>query len=256
MAAKKSKNDVLGFLNATVLFAYNVVQLIGWSCVAWKLFLVATEKSEDTFEAAYSATSLLVISLQQFSCLELLLSVAGILPSPLVNVLMQLTARNSVILVAVQFTSSASVLESPAIFITFIAWSIAEIARYSWLLGKTFPDSCAALNRFLTWVRYNMFLVLYPLGAVGEGWTMWNAMQLEEVRTLKQVVCQGIQELDENVCSGIGDQKIALRDFIKYMYFPLFIPGFLFLYFHMLKQRSKKLKSSTVDSKNAKPKMD
>ena len=140
MAAKKSKNAVLGFLNATVLFAYNVVQLIGWSCVAWKLFLVATEKSKDTFEATYSATSLLVISLQQFSCLELLLSVAGILPSPLVNVLMQLTARNSVILVAVQFTSSASVLESPAIFITFIAWSVAEIARYSWLLGKTFPD--------------------------------------------------------------------------------------------------------------------
>lgn len=41
-----------------------------------------------------------------------------------------------------------------------IAWSLAEVIRFSYYLMKT--------NATLKWLRYTAFVVLYPFGIVGE----------------------------------------------------------------------------------------
>lgn len=45
-----------------------------------------------------------------------------------------------------------------------VAWSVTEVVRYSY-----FALSLAgALPSFLTWLRYSMFYILYPMGITSE----------------------------------------------------------------------------------------
>lgn len=53
-----------------------------------------------------------------------------------------------------------------------IAWSIAEIVRYSYYtlhLSSGVPG-------FISWVRYNFFFVLYPLGVFSEMMMVYQAL--------------------------------------------------------------------------------
>ena len=64
----------------------------------------------------------------------------------------------------------------------FAAWSAAEVPRYTFLLWKLVTDreegkvrqpgisdaASSAVPYWLTWLRYSMFIVLYPLGFGGE----------------------------------------------------------------------------------------
>lgn len=53
-----------------------------------------------------------------------------------------------------------------------VAWSVTEVYRYSYyvtnIMGRT--------PKFLTWLRYNTFFVLYPMGAGSEAWCIYQAL--------------------------------------------------------------------------------
>jgi len=53
-----------------------------------------------------------------------------------------------------------------------LAWSITEVVRYSYFV---FVLSGTGVPRLWTWLRYNTFLVLYPLGVASECWLVWRA---------------------------------------------------------------------------------
>ena len=60
---------------------------------------------------------------------------------------------------------------SPFYSSMLIAWSVTEIIRYSF-----FALSLSGLQpKFLTWLRYNTFFVLYPVGIFSECWLIWLA---------------------------------------------------------------------------------
>ena len=100
--------------------------------------------------------------------------------------------------------------------LVYIAWTSVEVVRFPWLLQKQLSSDGTA-SSILNYLRYTLFIVLYPLGGVGEAWTMYSSM--EESKN--------------------GWEHMPLV--IKYVYFTLFFPGFFFLYTHMLKQRKKRL---------------
>lgn len=63
---------------------------------------------------------------------------------------------------------------SPAYSTMLIAWSVTEVIRYSYfalnlLYGK--------VPSWLTWLRYNTFFVLYPMGISSECWLVWKAIE-------------------------------------------------------------------------------
>jgi len=143
---------------------------------------------------------------------------------------MQLLARNTVILLIIQFVQSPIVHKSPAILICFIAWILADLPRFAWLIVKSWTSSGALLSA-LTSIRYSSFIILYPLGGIGEFWSMYNAIGLEA-----HIITERVLHVDYTFDAGT---------FVKFVYMPLFIPGFLFLYTNMLssrKRRQKKLK--------------
>lgn len=63
---------------------------------------------------------------------------------------------------------------SPAFSSMLVAWSVTEVIRYGYFaINLRFggvPDA-------LTWLRYNTFFVLYPLGISSECWLIWKAVE-------------------------------------------------------------------------------
>jgi very-long-chain (3R)-3-hydroxyacyl-CoA dehydratase len=92
-------------------------------------------------------------------------------------------------------------------YILFTAWSLAEIIRYQYYLYREVS--------FLQFLRYNAFIVLYPLGVLtGEIPLIWEHYQ---------------------------NLKFRFDIFVLLLY----LPGFPFLYFHMLKLRRRRQKIKT-----------
>jgi very-long-chain (3R)-3-hydroxyacyl-CoA dehydratase len=61
-----------------------------------------------------------------------------------------------------------------------IAWSVTEVIRYSF-----FVVTLSGYNLgIISWLRYNMFFVLYPLGISSECWLVYKA--IEPARKVRQ----------------------------------------------------------------------
>ncbi|KAF9889162.1 hypothetical protein FE257_007651 [Aspergillus nanangensis] len=101
---------------------------------------------------------------------------------------------------------------SPAYPAMVFAWSIADVVRFSYfvvlLRGK------GEVPEILRWLRYSLFLVLYPIGIGSEWWLMYQAATV----TASPVVAG-----------------------IFYFCLALYAPGAVMMYSYMVKQRRKTL---------------
>ncbi|KMT05320.1 hypothetical protein BVRB_7g174550 [Beta vulgaris subsp. vulgaris] len=147
---------------------YNSAQTIGWAVAFFRILLgFSTSKS---FNGAFTSSGKLICLLQKAAFLEVIHGALGIVPSGVLLPLMQWGGRSHYLLVIVG--KIAEVQESPSIFITFVAWSISEIIRYS-----NYALSCTGnCPYWSTYVRYTAFIPLYPVGVAGEMWLMYQAL--------------------------------------------------------------------------------
>lgn len=86
---------------------------------------------------------------------------------------MQVASRFLLVWAVVYNFPSATARASPAYSSMLVAWSVTEVIRYSYFamnlaLGK--------VPGFMTWLRYNTFFVLYPMGISSECWLIWKAV--------------------------------------------------------------------------------
>ncbi|ETN87199.1 tyrosine phosphatase-like protein, PTPLA, partial [Necator americanus] len=106
-----------------------------------------------------------------------------------------------------------------------VAWSVTEVIRYSfYALGLL-----SAVPFFLTWLRYTLFIVLYPLGVTGELLTLFGA--LPEVAEKKYYTI----EMPNPANMGFSFYAVLIASALFY------IPGFPQLYLYMFAQRKKVL---------------
>lgn len=68
-----------------------------------------------------------------------------------------------------------------------VAWSVTEVIRYSYF---TFTLS-GFQPGFISWLRYNTFFVLYPLGISSECWLIFKA--IKPARALRQEYAWALQ---------------------------------------------------------------
>ncbi|KAM0026356.1 putative very-long-chain (3R)-3-hydroxyacyl-CoA dehydratase [Helianthus debilis subsp. tardiflorus] len=108
--------------------------------------------------------------LQTLAFIEVIHGVLGIVPSGFLFPLMQWGGRTHFLLAIVR--KIYEVQESPAVLITFVAWCCIEIIRYPF-----YALSClGSCPPFLTYLRYTVFIVIYPIGVVGEMWIMYQSL--------------------------------------------------------------------------------
>lgn len=100
---------------------------------------------------------------------------------------------------------------NPAYATMLLAWSFTEVVRYSYFV---FSLSGIGVPKLWTWLRYNTFLVLYPLGVASECWLVYSAIPL---------------------ASKIREEY----GYALWAILAIYVPGFYVLFTHMLAQRRK-----------------
>ena len=87
----------------------------------------------------------------------------GLVRSPLLTTVMQVSSRLGLVWPIVS-AHPTHTTPSPFYSTMLLAWSITEVIRYSYFvlnLRGYVPD-------FVTWLRYNTFYILYPVGILSE----------------------------------------------------------------------------------------
>ncbi|KAE8670470.1 aquaporin TIP1-1 [Hibiscus syriacus] len=144
------------------LFTYNSIQAFGWTI---SLFRILTSFiAINSVNGAYDCAGDLICQFVANLCIlgsctwsNRDCSKWSVVP------LMQWGGRTHFLLAIV--LRIHEVQEVPAVFITFFAWSLTEVIRYSYYALNIF-GGCPS---WLTYLRYTTFIVLYPLGlAPGE----------------------------------------------------------------------------------------
>jgi len=204
----------------TYLFLYNIFQLVGWSYVAYIGANLAKEAgSVDALvkSSPWEAVSVPLRLFQDLACMEVVHSMVGMTSTHWMTVAIQVASR--VLLVeAIAYVPEAQ--SNVFIYGLLLCWGVTEMVRYSFyalkLLGREVP--------LLTWLRYTLFLVLYPAGVTSELFCVYGV-----VMNLPWDAWKWVPE------TPLFEAKIwALA-----LYYFVYVPFFPMLFGHMLAQRKK-----------------
>ncbi|XP_076437785.1 very-long-chain (3R)-3-hydroxyacyl-CoA dehydratase 2-like [Babylonia areolata] len=201
------------------LIAYNVAQMVGWTFLMVKMVQHLIREKKAT--KLYGEVEPVLQIFQTAAVLEIVHSAVGVVKSNPVLTGFQVFSR--VFLLWGVVWSVPQVQTSDFIVYFLMAWTITEIIRYSFY----FFSLLGAVPYVLKWCRYTFFIVLYPIGVMGEVMTIYQA--------LPHVKASGMYSLSLPNVYNIS--------FSYYLYLWVvivsYLPVFPQLYGHMLKQRKK-----------------
>ncbi|KAK1232632.1 hypothetical protein PQX77_004194 [Marasmius sp. AFHP31] len=182
-----------------------------------KFLLPAYYRTATTYAQVGETTALV----QSAAVLEIIHVMLGFVRSPLPTTAMQVSSR--LFLVWGVVAQYPSVRTNPLYTSMVFAWSLTEVIRYSFyafsLTAPTYPPP-----KFLTYLRYTTFYVLYPLGASSEAFINYASLP----------------------SSSPLERKWSLYDYFRGVLFLIWWPGLYVMYTHMIKQRRKALGGGKV----------
>jgi very-long-chain (3R)-3-hydroxyacyl-CoA dehydratase len=222
--------SVVGYLTSAYvvtgyLVLYNLLQTIGWAA-ALLLFLKHVQSGSSS--TLWSVVGSIVFNCTMATFLEVGHSLVGAVRAPVGSTAIQVISRVALAQI-INFAPGAQNVR-PWLYMMIFAWSLTETIRYLFyglnLLNMQVP--------VLTWLRYSLFIVLYPLGVAGE------------IGVLASVIPKGLLASATNPSSPFL-MRTVFGPLFQGIPFWLFVvaaygPGLFFLYGHMLKQRQKVLK--------------
>jgi very-long-chain (3R)-3-hydroxyacyl-CoA dehydratase len=158
-------------------------------------------------------------------------ALSGLVRAPISTTAMQVASR---LLLVWGVVNNFPFLAKSAGFSTMlVAWSVTEVIRYSY-----FVLSLSGYQPgFITWLRYNTFYVLYPLGISSECWLIYKA--IEPARKLRQEFAWILQFILVIYIPG----KIAKSELVAKANHP---QGSYILFTHMMAQRRKVMRGKQV----------
>ncbi|KAL6248533.1 hypothetical protein RBB50_004788 [Rhinocladiella similis] len=216
-------------LTSQYLIAYNALCLALWSTVTLRAALLIPTlltfgKLENLFEALFP----LLKWTQTIALLEIVHALVGLVRASPLTTAMQVASRILVVWVVLEMfpqivlttniygRSAPGSTTGPIAFAGIItAWGITEIIRYGFFVWKAAISE--KVPAFLTWLRYNTFFVLYPIGITSECLLMYLALT-------------PAQKQGKNV------------DWLLKAVLGIYVPGSYILYTHMMRQRRKVMK--------------
>ena len=117
----------------------------------------------------YETCRTTLMTFQLLSFAEVMHAAMGVTKSPTSAALMQWAGRTHCLKCALDSVRSSH--GTPAATALILAWAMTEVIRYPSYVG-----SLVGVNpKWLTWLRYTVFVPLYPLGAGAEMKLMYDA---------------------------------------------------------------------------------
>ncbi|XP_041360875.1 very-long-chain (3R)-3-hydroxyacyl-CoA dehydratase 2-like [Gigantopelta aegis] len=213
---KKEKGE--NALIKTYLVAYNVSQMLGWTIL---LIIGVSQFFMKGQNSVYKEVNALLKIVQTAAILEIVHCAVGFVRSNVLLTAIQVYSRVFVVWAVIHSVSIVQV--NNGFLMLLLAWTVTEIIRYAFyffsLLGK--------VPHFLVWLRYTLFIVLYPLGVTGELLVIWASLSYVEKTRMFSL--------------DLPNQMNISFNFFYYLWFVMlmYIPLFPQLYLHMLTQRKK-----------------
>lgn len=167
----------------------------------------------------------LVVLVQSLAVLEVVHSAFGwVKTNPLVTAV-QVASRLIIVWgVSEQYRAAAT---SPYYAVMVFAWSLSEVARYPFYVNQLLGSP----SYMALWARYSFFIVLYPMGVLGEMQLIWASLP------------------HHLAWPWVDATGWSVRDLVFLALLPVYIPGLFYLYTRLLASRRKVLGSDFAGSK-------
>ena len=149
------------------LSVYNATSCAGW---VYTLYTAAVAVHRGGLPLLYPSMHALKV-LQTAALLEVVHAALGLVRSPLATTALQVFARLLVLWGIVALSPAAAASSAFALLVA--SWGSVEVPRYAYYFVK---EVVGEAPFSLTWLRYSLFTVLYPLGIAGEVGCLWAAL--------------------------------------------------------------------------------
>ena len=157
----------------TYLIAYNLVSCLLWSYV-WFLIVQHLLTAPHPIKTLYSHIHRPLQLTQSLAALEILHSLLGLVRSPVLTTALQVSSRLFIVWGIAHIAPPAQT--TVGFMLAALSWATVEPPRYLYYTLNLLYPSPASLPYPLTYLRYSLFLLLYPTGITGEVWCLLTAL--------------------------------------------------------------------------------
>ncbi|KAG9273180.1 very-long-chain (3R)-3-hydroxyacyl-CoA dehydratase [Astyanax mexicanus] len=218
------KDPFLG-LKKGYLFMYNLVQFLGFSWIfvnmTVRLFILGQDSFYDTFHTIADV----MYFCQMLAIIEVINPALGLVKSGVIPAFIQVMGRNVILFVI--FGSLEEMQNKPVVFFVFYLWSAIEIFRYPFYMLACIDTEW----KMLTWLRYTIWMPLYPLGVLAEAVSVIQSIPIFDETKFLSI------PLPAALGSSISFSYI-LRFYLLIMFLGLF-----FNFRYLFKQRRKRFRT-------------
>lgn len=211
-------------LRKVYLFLYNLVQCVCFLYASGVLVATLLKDGPEAASTAYESVGGVMKFAHFLMVLEVLHPLLGYTSGSVLSSFMQVFGRCFVLFCMID--AEPRMQTKPVVMYLFAAWCCMEIVRYPYLMMRVYGKQLP----LLTWLRYTMWIPLYPIGFICEGIVILrNIPYFEETGRFSISL--------PNSLNFAFHLPTAMRIYLLF----LFCPGIYALMSHMYKQRCKHL---------------
>lgn len=215
---------------AIYLFIYNLFQFIGYLFIFIVLMIsYYRDGFYDSVEKTFRNVGNAMKFCQLLQYLEFMHPMFGYTKGTPLYPFLQVTGRNFILFCMID--AENRIQTKPVIFLLFLCWSLIECVRYPYYVLSLIKLEIG----FVTWLRYTLWIPLYPLGAFLEGIVILRNIPFFE-ETQKFTVAM----------PNKWNCTFCMCTFMKYYLVFGLMPGIFFMMKYMAKLRESKLKITRI----------
>ncbi|CCH46437.1 putative membrane protein [Wickerhamomyces ciferrii] len=203
------------------LVLYNQASASLWSIVLFNTIFLSLFLGQPLL---FEKTNRITTVIQTLALVEVYNSAVGIVKSPILTTLSQVSSRLLVVYGIFQILPNSPANSHWSYITLSLSWSITEIIRYLYYAQNISTNGKPA--KILTLLRYNLFFILYPSGVASE---------------ISMIIL------------SLNEAKLVVGAWYKWLLIIIigvYVPGFYTLFTHMLKQRKRALRSLNEKKEN------
>lgn len=222
------QKEELGFrkehFKKVYLIMYNLFQFVGFLYILIVIGIRYYRDGADSMSGTYGAVGNAFKFVQLLQYMEVMHPIFGYTKGGAMVPFMQVSGRAFVLFAMIDY--EPRMMTKPVIFYLFIIWATIEIVRYPYYLSQLLKTEIS----ILTWLRYSIWIPLYPLGVLCEGVIILrNIPYFEETKRLSIAMPNN------------WNQSFHMPTFMYLYLIFLILPGIFFIMTHMQTIRAKKL---------------
>lgn len=190
------------------MFMYNLFMFGGFLAVVIMMLVYALKDGSDGINSMYSNVGGLFMFFQFFQLFEIGFALVGWTKTSVKFPVFQICGR--LIIYFVMIMPEPRLHTSSIVFYLILVWCSAEIGRYPYYILKIFDLEV----NFVTWLRYTLWIPLYPAGFFCEGYVIFkNIPYFEETKRF----CYHLP----NALNWSFDMPSIMRFYLLFLCFPL-----------------------------------